>query len=63
VVQGLLPPSLARSFGKIGRYSLLVLVMLLLVLPMLGLDIVGHIVSPIVNRIAVLILGIFGLAG
>jgi len=63
VVQGLLPPSLARSFGKIGRYSLLVLVMLLLVLPMLGLDIVGHIVSPLVNRIAVLILGIFGLTG
>jgi Zn-dependent protease len=61
VVQGLLPPALARGFGKIGRFSLLVLVMLLLVLPMLGMDIVGHIVSPLVDRIAVFILGIFGI--
>jgi Zn-dependent protease len=62
VVQGLLPPALARGFGKIGRFSLLVLVMLLLVLPMLGMDIVGHIVSPLVDRIAVFILGIFGIS-
>ena len=62
VVQGLLPPALARSFGKIGRFSLLVLVMLLLVLPMLGVDIIGHIVSPLVDRIAVFILGIFGIS-
>jgi hypothetical protein len=36
--------------------------MLLLVLPMLGMDIVGHIVSPLVDRIAVFILGIFGIS-
>ena len=62
VVQGLLPPPLARSFGKIGRYSLVVLVVLLLVLPMLGADVVGHIISPLVDRIAVFILGIFGIS-
>jgi Zn-dependent protease len=63
VVQGLLPPPLARSFGRIGRYSLLVLVLLLLVLPAVSpsLNVVGRIVSPVVDQIAILILGIFGL--
>jgi Zn-dependent protease len=62
VLQGLLPPSLARGFGRIGRYSLLVMVILLLVLPQFGIDIVGRIVSPIVGAITRLFLGIFGLA-
>jgi Zn-dependent protease len=63
VVEGLLPPDLSRQFHKIGRFSLLVLVLLLLVLPALSprADIVGRVVSPIVNGIAVAILGIFGL--
>ncbi|HKC01964.1 MAG TPA: site-2 protease family protein [Sphingomicrobium sp.] len=63
VAEGLLPPNLAREFHKIGRFSLLVLVLLLLVLPALSpsADVVGRIVSPIVNSIAVAILGIFGL--
>jgi Zn-dependent protease len=63
VVEGLLPPDLARQFHKIGRFSLLVLVLLLLVLPALSprADVVGRIVSPLVNSIAVAILGIFGL--
>jgi Zn-dependent protease len=63
VVQGLLPPTLARSFGRIGRYSLLVLVLLLLVLPALGINIVGSTVSPIVNSIARGLLGLVGLTG
>ena len=63
VVEGLLPPALATSFRKIGRYSLLVLVVLLLVLPALSpkADVVGRLVSPIVGGIARLFLGIFGL--
>jgi Zn-dependent protease len=60
VVQGLLPPPLAQSFGKIGRYALLVLVVLLLVLPMLGINVVGHLVSPLVDRLATGLLGLFG---
>ena len=63
VVQGLLPPPLAHSFGKLSRYSLLVLVLLLLVLPLAGINIVGRVVSPIVDSLAVFILGIFGLSG
>jgi Zn-dependent protease len=60
VVQGLLPPPLAQSFGKLGRYALLVLVVLLLVLPMLGINVVGHLVSPLVDRLATGLLGLFG---
>lgn len=60
VVEGLLPEPAARRFASVGRYSLLVMVVLLLVLPQFGLDIVGHIVSPLVEAIARLFLGIFG---
>ena len=46
--------TLAAQFHKIGRFSLLVLVLLLLVLPALSprADVVGRVVSPIVNGIA-----------
>ena len=64
VVRGLLPPPLARSFAGIGRYALLVLMILLLVLPMISprLNVVARVVSPIVNGLATAILGIFGVA-
>jgi Zn-dependent protease len=64
VVEGLLPRSLATSFRKIGRYSLVVLMILLLVLPALSpkADVVRRLVSPIVLGIARLFLGVFGLA-
>ena len=61
VVQGVLPPAAARRFAQIGRYSLLVMVVLLLILPQFGIDILGRLVSPIVDALARLFLGIFGL--
>jgi Zn-dependent protease len=61
VVQGLLPPAAAASFAKVGRYSLLVLIVLLLVLPALGINIVGHVVSPVVDSITTGLLGLFGI--
>lgn len=63
VVEGLLPPPLASSFRRIGRYSLFVLVILLLVLPAISprADVVGRIVSPIVAHIARFFLGMFGI--
>jgi hypothetical protein len=36
--------------------------MLLLVLPALGVNVVGHLVSPIVDRIVAALLGIFNIA-
>ena len=62
VVQGLLPPPAAAAFGRIGRYSLLVLVVLLLVLPALGINVVGRLVSPLVDHLATALLGLFGIA-
>jgi Zn-dependent protease len=61
VVQGLLPPAAAASFAKVGRYSLLVLIALLLVLPALGINVVGHVVSPVVDSITTGLLGLFGI--
>jgi Zn-dependent protease len=62
VVQGLLPPQLALGWQKIGRYSLLVLVVLLLVLPAIGVNVVANTVSPIVETIARGLLGTFGIS-
>ena len=63
VVEGLLPAPLAIRFRQIGRYSLLVLMLLLLVLPAISpsANVVGRIVSPLVERIATALLGIFGI--
>jgi Zn-dependent protease len=61
VVEGLLPPSLAVPFQKIGRYSLLVMMILLLVLPAVGVNVVGAVVSPLVDRIASALLALFGI--
>jgi Zn-dependent protease len=64
VVEGLLPPRLALGFRKIGRYSLLVLMVLLLVLPAISpsANVVGRLVSPLVDHIARAMLRLFGIA-
>jgi Zn-dependent protease len=64
VVEGLLPQPLAQRFHKVGRYSLLVLVVLLLVLPRISpsADVVGQVVSPLVDHIAAFIVRLFGIA-
>jgi Zn-dependent protease len=63
VVEGLLPRPLAQSFRKIGRYSLMVLVVLLLVLPAISpsANVVARVVSPIVGYIAAFLLRIVGI--
>jgi Zn-dependent protease len=63
VVEGLLPAPAAVRFRQIGRYSLLVLMLLLLVLPAISpsANVVGRIVSPLVDHIATALLGIFGI--
>src|SRR6187399_257561 len=63
VVEGLLPAPAARRFRRIGRYSLFVLIFLLLVLPAISdsADIVGRLVSPVVDAIAMFLIGATGL--
>jgi Zn-dependent protease len=64
VVEGLLPRPLAARFRRLGRYSLLILFALLLIIPALWPDanVVARAVTPIVNAIARLFLGAAGLA-
>lgn len=63
VVEGLLPRSLALPFRKIGRFSLLVFIVLLLILPQISpkANVIGRVVSPLVDHIATGLLGIFGI--
>jgi Zn-dependent protease len=63
VVEGLLPGPLAIRFRQFGRYSLLVLMILLLVLPAISpsANVVGRLVSPLVDHIVTGLLGIFGI--
>ena len=63
VVEGLLPPALALQFRKIGRFSIVVFVMLLLVLPRISpkADVIRSVVSPLVNSIGRVLLGLVGL--
>jgi Zn-dependent protease len=63
VIEGLLPPALARRFAGIGRFSLLVFVILLLVLPAISpsLNVVGRIVTPIVDGILGFLLRLVGI--
>jgi len=63
VVEGLLPPALGQQFRKISRFSLLVFVMLLLVLPRISpkADVIGQVVSPLVDWIAAAMLGVVGI--
>jgi Zn-dependent protease len=63
VVEGLLPRSLAGRFRQIGRFSLLVFVVLLLILPQISpkADVIGRVVSPLVGHLAAGLLGMFGI--
>ena len=64
VVEGLLPRPLAARFHALGRYSLIILFALLLIIPALWpeANIVAKAVTPVVNAIARLFLGIAGLS-
>lgn len=59
VVEGLLPRPLAIRYAQLGRYSLLVMVLLIWVLPTLSprLDVIGRVVGPIADTIARVFLG------
>ena len=64
VVEGLLPRPLAVRFRALGRYSLVILFALLLIVPLLWpeANIVAKAVTPIVNAIARTFLDIAGLS-
>ena len=63
VVEGLLPRPLAQRYAQIGRFGIVVLLVLLVVLPMISpqANVVGRIVTPIVYEIANAMLRLVGL--
>ena len=65
VVEGLLPPPIAKRFAALGRYAIVVLIFLLLILPMLSpsANIVERLIAPIVGVIARYFLGLAGATG
>jgi Zn-dependent protease len=62
VVQGLLPRGLAAQYGKLARYGIVVMVLLLVVLPMLSphANVVGRLVMPPAQWLAGKFLGLAG---
>lgn len=65
VVQGLLPRAAAIRYGRLARFGLPLLLVLLLVLPAISprLDVVGHVVQPIAMAVAGVFLGVAQLGG
>jgi len=64
VVEGLLPRPLAIRYAQIGRYGLLVMVLLIWVLPMLSpqLNVIGNVIGPVADAITLVFLGGVNLA-
>lgn len=65
VVEGVLPRSAVPAWQRIGRFAIPVLLILLLVLPMISpeLNIVGKLVTPVVEAVARVYLGLAGITG
>jgi Zn-dependent protease len=63
VVEGLLPRPLARRYAQIGRFGIVLLLILLVVLPMLSpeANVVGRLVTPIAYGIGEAMLRLVGL--
>ena len=63
VAVGLLPMPLARYWAQLGRFGLLPLLVILIVLPYFGIDIFDKLVAPPLEFIERWILGLMGLQG
>lgn len=57
VLSELLPPDAARTYDKIRPYGPMILIVLVLVLPQFKIDIIGWIMTPLVNGAQSLLLG------
>jgi Zn-dependent protease len=63
VAVGLLPMPLAKPLAQVGQFGLLPILLILLVLPRLGVNVIGWLVGGPVHFIGQWILGLFGLRG
>lgn len=58
IIEHLLPESWNRGFQRIRPYSTLILLLIIFVLPMIGVDIFGWIITPVLTNLYKLLLGI-----
>jgi Zn-dependent protease len=63
IVEGLLPPRLAAQYAGMHSKAMLIMILLIVVLPMISpsLNIVGYLVSPAVNWLNGLYMGLVGI--
>ncbi|MGD8807697.1 MAG: site-2 protease family protein, partial [Chloroflexota bacterium] len=57
ILQGLLPPDLAYQLDAVQQYGTMILLGVLVVLPLVGVDIFGLIIFPIMSGLASLLVG------
>lgn len=58
ILQGLLPPDLAYQLDGIRQYGTMILLGVLVILPIIGLDVFGLIILPIMSVMATLLIGV-----
>jgi Zn-dependent protease len=58
IIDYLLPESWRHSFERIRPYSTLILLLIIFVLPMIGVDVFGWIITPVLTNLYKLLLGI-----
>jgi Zn-dependent protease len=57
ILQGLLPPDLAYQLDGVRQYGTMILLGVLIILPLIGLDIFGLVIFPIMSGLATLLVG------
>jgi Zn-dependent protease len=58
ILQGLLPPDMAYQLDGLRQYGTMILLGVLIVLPLIGFDVFGAVILPIMSQLAALLVGI-----
>jgi len=58
ILQGLLPPDMAYQLDGLRQYGTMILLGVLIILPLIGFDVFGLVILPIMSQLAALLVGI-----
>lgn len=58
VAEYFLPPNVSRAFESIRPYGPVILIAVLFVLPLVGIDVLGAVMYPVINRLFSLLIGV-----
>ncbi|UCG26369.1 MAG: site-2 protease family protein [Chloroflexota bacterium] len=58
ILQGLLPPDLAYQLDGLRQYGTMILLGVLIVLPLIGFDVFGVVILPLMSQLAALLVGV-----